>query len=279
MMSIGEFALNSGLSIKALRFYDERGVLPPADVDPHTGYRSYRARQLWDAATIRVLRAAGVSLDRVTEALAEPDRVDAILADRRHEIDEQRAREDRALSVGARLGEMRGRDEVRTREVPPTHWAAVEFELDIAEADDLDDEAGEAAFMALATALAESGNPPSGGFWTTMRAGRDAHSVSMLLSWPVARPADLPARLVGRDVRTGTLPSRTEVYAGISGGDGVEEELLDDGEGGLPVPAYMALLEYLEDHDIEATEVRHRALLGADGNPHGMEAVVTMKER
>lgn len=39
MISIGEFALSTGLSVNALRFYDERGLLVPAEVDPHTGYR------------------------------------------------------------------------------------------------------------------------------------------------------------------------------------------------------------------------------------------------
>ena len=39
LMTVGEFALATGLSAKALRFYDERGLLAPADVDAHSGYR------------------------------------------------------------------------------------------------------------------------------------------------------------------------------------------------------------------------------------------------
>ena len=52
MMTIGEFALHTGLSVKALRFYDERGILPAIEVDPATGYRFYAAGQLRAATTI-----------------------------------------------------------------------------------------------------------------------------------------------------------------------------------------------------------------------------------
>ena len=41
MMNIGEFAALTGLGVKALRHYDERGVLTPAAVDPVSGYRKY----------------------------------------------------------------------------------------------------------------------------------------------------------------------------------------------------------------------------------------------
>ena len=38
-MPIGEFAAASRLSQKALRLYGEKGLLPPARVDPDSGYR------------------------------------------------------------------------------------------------------------------------------------------------------------------------------------------------------------------------------------------------
>ena len=41
LMSIGRFARLTGLTVKALRHYDEVGLLRPAAVDPGTGYRSY----------------------------------------------------------------------------------------------------------------------------------------------------------------------------------------------------------------------------------------------
>jgi DNA-binding transcriptional MerR regulator len=41
LMPIGRFARLSGLTVKALRHYDELGLIKPAFVDGWTGYRSY----------------------------------------------------------------------------------------------------------------------------------------------------------------------------------------------------------------------------------------------
>ena len=46
MFNIGEFARLGGVSVRALRHYDEIGLLRPAKVDPLTGYRGYSAAQL-----------------------------------------------------------------------------------------------------------------------------------------------------------------------------------------------------------------------------------------
>ncbi|MFC7743256.1 MerR family transcriptional regulator [Nocardiopsis composta] len=62
MMNIGEFAQLTGLSTKALRIYDEQGLLRPASVDPWTGYRRYTAAQLAAAVRIKGMREAGVPL-------------------------------------------------------------------------------------------------------------------------------------------------------------------------------------------------------------------------
>jgi DNA-binding transcriptional MerR regulator len=64
MLSIGRFADATGLTVKALRHYDEIGLLVPARVDPDNGYRYYDAAQVEDAVTIRRLRALELPLDR-----------------------------------------------------------------------------------------------------------------------------------------------------------------------------------------------------------------------
>ena len=46
MFSIGDFAGLGRVSVRMLRHYDAIGLLPPAHVDPHTGYRYYTASQL-----------------------------------------------------------------------------------------------------------------------------------------------------------------------------------------------------------------------------------------
>ena len=73
-MSIGEFARLSRLSAKALRLYDELGLLLPARVDPDSGYRWYAAGQLDDARLVASLRQIGVPLAQIQPILGlEPE--------------------------------------------------------------------------------------------------------------------------------------------------------------------------------------------------------------
>jgi DNA-binding transcriptional MerR regulator len=73
LLPIGRFARLTGLSIGALRHYDELGLLQPARVDPATGYRSYRAAQLERGRTINRLRSIDLSLDEIEAVLALDD--------------------------------------------------------------------------------------------------------------------------------------------------------------------------------------------------------------
>jgi DNA-binding transcriptional MerR regulator len=74
LMSIGEFARLSRLSPKALRLYDELGLLPPARVDPGSGYRWYAAGQLDNARLVASLRQIGVPLAQIQLILSrEPE--------------------------------------------------------------------------------------------------------------------------------------------------------------------------------------------------------------
>jgi len=61
-MSSGEFARTSGLTRKALRLYDELGLLTPAKVDPQSGYRFYAPAQLEQARLVAWLRRLGMPL-------------------------------------------------------------------------------------------------------------------------------------------------------------------------------------------------------------------------
>lgn len=65
LLSIGELAARSGLSSKALRLYDESGLLVPRRVDPSTGYRSYGTDQVGRARLIAALRGLGMGLARI----------------------------------------------------------------------------------------------------------------------------------------------------------------------------------------------------------------------
>jgi len=72
LLSIGSFALVSGLSIHALRHYDEVGLLKPASVDPATGYRRYRREQVSQAQKICALRRVDLPIDVLREVLNDP---------------------------------------------------------------------------------------------------------------------------------------------------------------------------------------------------------------
>jgi DNA-binding transcriptional MerR regulator len=65
LLSIGRFASATGLTVKALRHYDEIGLLRPAHVDGSSGYRYYDPVQLQDALTIRGLRRLELPLDEI----------------------------------------------------------------------------------------------------------------------------------------------------------------------------------------------------------------------
>lgn len=73
-MSISEFARRSLLSPKALRLYDECGLLRPERVDPDTGYRYYDESQLEKARLISLLRRLDIPLALIAEIVhASPE--------------------------------------------------------------------------------------------------------------------------------------------------------------------------------------------------------------
>ncbi|CCK30270.1 regulatory protein [Streptomyces davaonensis JCM 4913] len=72
MLTIGAFARACRLSPKALRLYDELGLLRPARVDPETGYRYYAPAQLEQARLMAWLRRIGMPLARIREVGALP---------------------------------------------------------------------------------------------------------------------------------------------------------------------------------------------------------------
>jgi DNA-binding transcriptional MerR regulator len=82
VLTIGEFARASRLSAKALRLYDELGLLRPARVDPDSGYRFYEPAQLERARLVAWLRRLGMPLARIRVVCdaATPDEAGAEVA-------------------------------------------------------------------------------------------------------------------------------------------------------------------------------------------------------
>jgi DNA-binding transcriptional MerR regulator len=73
LLSIGRFARLAGLSVGALRHYDELDLLRPARVDPVTAYRSYVREQLAQARLVARLRDLEVPLAEVHAVLEADD--------------------------------------------------------------------------------------------------------------------------------------------------------------------------------------------------------------
>jgi DNA-binding transcriptional MerR regulator len=84
MFSIGEFARLSQVSVKKLRHYDSIGLLPPARVDPATGYRYYTVAQLPAIGRIVALRDLGFGLAEIAAMSAATE--DAVFLAREREL-------------------------------------------------------------------------------------------------------------------------------------------------------------------------------------------------
>ena len=128
LLAIGAFSRATALSIKALRAYHESGLLVPASVDPHTGYRAYHSSQLVDASVIHRLRSLDLPLDEVREVLRarDPDVTAKVLAAHEDVMRERLARVERIV---ADLQDGVGRPEAHTpvyvRDEPHQHTLAV----------------------------------------------------------------------------------------------------------------------------------------------------------
>src|SRR5882757_5190417 len=73
LVPIGDFSRMTHLSVKALRFYHDQGLLEPARIDPSSGYRFYDTGQVPVAQVIRRFRDLDMPLDQVRAVLKAPD--------------------------------------------------------------------------------------------------------------------------------------------------------------------------------------------------------------
>jgi DNA-binding transcriptional MerR regulator len=120
-ISIGEFARRSRLSLKALRLYDELGVLVPWRVDQASGYRYYDTAQLDEARLVVMLRQLQLPLAAVKELLA-CDQADAATRIAEHWRDAEAAHDARRKLADYLVKRLSGKRsvmyEVATREMP-----------------------------------------------------------------------------------------------------------------------------------------------------------------
>jgi DNA-binding transcriptional MerR regulator len=107
MFTIGDFAGLGRVSVRMLRHYDAIGLLRPAHVDPHSGYRYYTAAQLRVLNRVVALKDLGFTLQQVKpmiEDKVEPGELRGMLRLRRAELAVQVERDAARLAqVDARL--------------------------------------------------------------------------------------------------------------------------------------------------------------------------------
>ena len=105
MLTIGELASYAGVTVRAVRHYHAKGLLPEPERD-HSGYRRYGADAVVELVKIRTLAEAGVPLARVRELLqANEEEFAAAVADidkrLRAEIRERQRHRERIARLAA----------------------------------------------------------------------------------------------------------------------------------------------------------------------------------
>jgi len=138
LLKIGEFAQLGNVSIRALRFYHEAGLLEPLYVDPLTHYRGYDPKQLRDLQEIRLYKAMRFSLAEIRELLrerpsfSEQQRIfrerHALLKKRVADDVESLARIEAQLRSSAH-GDVQESWRIETRETPPVWVASIRERL------------------------------------------------------------------------------------------------------------------------------------------------------
>src|SRR5215813_3184644 len=101
MFRIGDFSRLAQVSVKALRFYDEVGLLKPTYVDRDTGYRYYSSTLLPRLNRILAFKELGLALDEIIHLLEGDlpvDRVRELLQNRRAELERKIEREQAQLA-------------------------------------------------------------------------------------------------------------------------------------------------------------------------------------
>jgi effector-binding domain-containing protein len=121
MYKIGDFSKISRVSVKTLRYYADIGLLPPAQVDPFTGYRYYALDQLTRLNRILVLKGLGFSLEEIGMLLAaevSAAQLREMLEARRREMkDRIEGEQARLEGLEARLNMLTGENLMATLDV------------------------------------------------------------------------------------------------------------------------------------------------------------------
>ncbi|MGA7229294.1 MAG: MerR family transcriptional regulator [Acidimicrobiia bacterium] len=136
LIPIGRFSRITRLSIKALRLYDEMGLLEPAWVDPSSAYRYYAPIQANRAEAIRILRSIDMPLEEIRSALDadDPGLAEKVLSRHRERLARRLADQERMLAFLEGLIQRKENVmpyEVTIKEVQPQDVAALRADVTI----------------------------------------------------------------------------------------------------------------------------------------------------
>ena len=116
MFLSGEFSQIARVSKRLLHYYDEIGLLKPAHIDPHTGYRYYSAQQLPRLNRILALKDLGLALDhiaRMMQADVSDEEIHGMLLMKKAELEQTLLEEvQRLRRIEARLQRNQMADDV-----------------------------------------------------------------------------------------------------------------------------------------------------------------------
>ncbi|MDX8047697.1 MerR family transcriptional regulator [Gracilibacillus sp. S3-1-1] len=99
MYSIGQFAKKTGVTIRTLRYYDQIGLLKPAQISA-AGRRYYHDENMVQLQKIMTFRFLGYSLEKIQEMLQNDEKeFTQSLVKQRNEIQKQKEHLDRITEV------------------------------------------------------------------------------------------------------------------------------------------------------------------------------------
>ena len=85
MIKIGDFAKMFDVSIKTVRFYEQKGLLKPCFVDVYSGYRYYNEKNIEEMTVVLNLKSLGFSLEEIREY--EPSKLEQKVTEYSKEIE------------------------------------------------------------------------------------------------------------------------------------------------------------------------------------------------
>ncbi|HEX6256315.1 MAG TPA: MerR family transcriptional regulator [Euzebyales bacterium] len=228
LVPIGRFSEMTRLTVKALRLYAESGLLPPAHVDPLSGYRYYRLGQANRAEAIRILRGVDMPLSEIAEVLAtdEPELIRKQLDRHRDRLAARLADDERRLRFLERLIE-RGEGvmpyDVELKETRPETVATVRRHTDLAGIGAALDE----GFATVVHAVGSAGGTPVGTPFVVYHAVIDEFTAGDIdICVPIAADVeiegdvdrvDVPAQRVASTVHRGPYDELSPAYHTLTG--------------------------------------------------------------